>query len=456
MGMAASQARFLGLTARKTNTEYEGQQVNQQRTALANQSADLYNRLLTLEVPSPPDITNYYKTSYTYQSLDGLSDYEIISGLGSTSCIVQKATKVSQYTSEDTYKEMSGIVNYKTDTSGSYWSINFNGSTQMERKLQLISSIDEDTGKETYAATKSYIRDIMNGIYDSVKKDDSGKPVDLTSTGSERGFIIADLDVDGNPIASTCRELTVADIYECRTEYEKAKATGGYTQDELDAIKNAWVNKLYFGNDETTKFDGDTALQRNRLYNFPDGSSTSTSVPKFVQSCYLKEFDGTGTQIGGVNAEGVLVAPSTTESSVDVFRFTGLNETFYSNSYTQYSQINFESCTWVQDTSGRPSQFSGLNMLTGKTESHDLTVSTVKDETAYQQAMNDYTYKKNLYDKEVADINAKTEAIQAQDRTLELRLKQLDTEQKALQNEMEAVAKVIKTNVEKTFKTFAE
>ena len=32
MGMAASQARFLSLTARKTNVEYEGQQINQQRT----------------------------------------------------------------------------------------------------------------------------------------------------------------------------------------------------------------------------------------------------------------------------------------------------------------------------------------------------------------------------------------------------------------------------------------
>ena len=35
MGMAASQARYLGLTARKTNVEYEGQQINQARTALA-------------------------------------------------------------------------------------------------------------------------------------------------------------------------------------------------------------------------------------------------------------------------------------------------------------------------------------------------------------------------------------------------------------------------------------
>ena len=54
MGMAASQARYLGLTARKTNVEYEGQQVNQQRTALANESAGLFRRLLALDVPTAP------------------------------------------------------------------------------------------------------------------------------------------------------------------------------------------------------------------------------------------------------------------------------------------------------------------------------------------------------------------------------------------------------------------
>ena len=38
--MSASQARFLGLTARKTNVEFEVQQINQQRTTLSNQSAN--------------------------------------------------------------------------------------------------------------------------------------------------------------------------------------------------------------------------------------------------------------------------------------------------------------------------------------------------------------------------------------------------------------------------------
>ena len=69
MGMAASQARFLGLTARKTNVEYEGQQVNQQRTVLSNESAGLFNQMLTLQVPTPPSATDYYNTRYVLITL---------------------------------------------------------------------------------------------------------------------------------------------------------------------------------------------------------------------------------------------------------------------------------------------------------------------------------------------------------------------------------------------------
>ena len=68
--------------------------------------------------------------------------------------------------------------------------------------------------------------------------------------------------------------------------------------------------------------------------------------------------------------------------------------------------------------------------------------------------MNKYNYDMEVYEKRIADINAKTKKLQEQDRTLELRLRQLDTEQEALQTEMEAVKKVIDKNIESTFKTF--
>ena len=87
---------------------------------------------------------------------------------------------------------------------------------------------------------------------------------------------------------------------------------------------------------------------------------------------------------------------------------------------------------------------------------YTLNTETVTDEDAYQDAMNEYNYKVQQYEKTIADINAKTSIIQQEDRTLELRLKQLDTERNALSTEMEAVKKVISDNVESTFKTFSD
>ena len=86
MGMAASQARFLGLTARKSNVEYQGQQINQQRTALANESSNLYNQMLELEVPTPPSTNDFYETTYVMEdSANGLSSNYTIAN-------IQKAT----------------------------------------------------------------------------------------------------------------------------------------------------------------------------------------------------------------------------------------------------------------------------------------------------------------------------------------------------------------------------
>mgnify|MGYP003562619984 CR=1 FL=1 len=70
MGLAASQARFLGITARKSNIEYEGQQVNQQRTALAEEVNALYSKLLSLKVPVAPDTTEFYESNYSFSISD--------------------------------------------------------------------------------------------------------------------------------------------------------------------------------------------------------------------------------------------------------------------------------------------------------------------------------------------------------------------------------------------------
>lgn len=87
MGMSASQARFLSLTARKTNVEYEGQQINQQRTALSNESSNYYSQLTSLAVPVPPSSSDYSKITYTFK--DGTENNTV------TSLVATKDTKTT-------------------------------------------------------------------------------------------------------------------------------------------------------------------------------------------------------------------------------------------------------------------------------------------------------------------------------------------------------------------------
>ena len=125
MGMAASQARFLGLTARKSNVEYQGQQVNQQRTALANESAGLYNQMMTLDVPTPPSSTDYYKVTYELENsgtvgVDGLYSIE---NLTKTYSGADKYQVVLGYTTQQIQKQdyTQFIVESNQDaTTGNY------------------------------------------------------------------------------------------------------------------------------------------------------------------------------------------------------------------------------------------------------------------------------------------------------------------------------------------------
>ena len=68
---------------------------------------------------------------------------------------------------------------------------------------------------------------------------------------------------------------------------------------------------------------------------------------------------------------------------------------------------------------------------------------------------NQYIYNQYVYDQKQNEINAHIEILQAQDKNLELRLSQLNTEHSAIQTEMDAVNKVISKNIETSFKTFS-
>ena len=341
MGMAASQARFLGLTARKTNTEYEGQQINQQRTTLSNQSANYYNQLLGMTVPTPPSTSDYTKTIYSFS--DGALTNSI------TSLIAQ--------------------------ANGNY----------------LISY--NRTYTDDYAAVSGTPTVIFHD-------DDSGN----YTVGSDVLRVAGDLtgyDIDNDPYLSTL------------------------TQEQRDALMEE--EKLYIDKINAKYNNGQDEPYYVR---YQKNTSTGQWTPVFYKQSVVEN--------------AIYSESGSSQSTIPAY-------TIGTDKITE--EIKGVEARMEQDTTGRYIAIT-LNPNGEDPVTYTLDATTVTDQDKYDDAMNQYEYDKYLYDQSIQEINAKIEIIQAEDKNLELRLKQLDTEQAAIQTEMDAVSKVIEKNTESTFKTF--
>lgn len=76
MGLAASQARFLLLTARKSDLELKGQFINQQRMALANAMGQLFSSASSLDPDSKASQTIQFRIE-RLQSVDKMLEMHL-------------------------------------------------------------------------------------------------------------------------------------------------------------------------------------------------------------------------------------------------------------------------------------------------------------------------------------------------------------------------------------------
>lgn len=365
MGMAASQARYLSLTARKTNVEYEGQQVNQERTALANQSAGLFNEMLALEVPTPPSATDFAKTEYTFTNPSTSESISLDSIYKNNTPLSEQAT----YT-------VSGSV----------------------KKASVLSN------KATILAPTSQNINNVNRYTITPKDDGSGYQISVNG--------------------GTSMTLTMPKKYDALTEYfGKAEKLGGND----DETTYPQAGDYYF------KY---TNPQTNVEYYIPATGADMTVAELMEQ----------GTSTGSLTTYS---AQSYKED--EYFHIDDAIIETATDGTGRYNYISFyPDDQYVDGDRESGKLIDGAKRLTCK-----LTQSTTQDDDAYDAAMETYTAKKAIYEKTVADINAQTTVIQQQDKTLELHLDQLDTEQQAIQTELDAVKKVIDKNIEESFKTFA-
>ena len=570
MGMAASQARYLALVARKSNCEYEGQQINQARTVLSNQSANLFNQMLGLNVPIPPSTQDYTKQQYSFT--DGINDYTIDSWQ-------QLATPEEDYNYVVTYHYYqdvyTGSQKKRNDPKVQFASGIDASVDQIETALRLltqtkqeyaeaqaatkamqdeaavlsnyqdvdtftgVSSCEYDTENDVYSVTQTIVDKTADG--DPIYTDDAGTQYylrdgkyynvadDQEYTGSTSALTpsttsIGPTNFTGYSKLSTTEQETV------KAAIDKLVSEGALSEDIQTDYANVYydaasgaialradLRNLYGGSSgglqtvlPVLQTTGDNSVaqiagqydtqisalqavefQALQTYQEAEKAYEGLRRPTYVGNCELtlltdltddqkaelkqivadmKEqnidspiidcFNQNDEYLGGIyqfKMNGVTYYTTFEELNRSYESGTGINQidsqsklSYYNATYVSTKMEETQKALLETDGNGR---FTSVR-FEDDSLTYTLNVETVTDEAAYQDAMNQYNYENAVYDKMVQDINAKTSLIQQEDQQLELRLKQLDTEQNALSTEIDAVSKVVKDNIEDSFKTF--
>ena len=434
MGLSASQARLLSLTARQSNLEFEGQQINQQRTNLSNQSANYYNSLLTMTVPTPPSTDDY--TTIKYSFVIGGNDATIAQVLPQDN----KGNYLVEYTTTLASIGVQENTAYKITASA-------NASSTKTGKAEQVAAPTEAYNADLQYYVQTFREDDEHGEYTALTKDSERYSDDRVAAGDVTFY-----DKYGNQVDKTA----ALDKGKLKDEYtalvKKESDEIGYSTVSVQLADRASYQNALDKGEKVTKFQENTSDNTYGSDNVVTYSASNDTTFSTVGSEYKEAFINAGldineyyqykssTGIRFAKKEDVEKSANNSTLSITTFAVASMNKT----QKTQLSGVQIEF-----DTTGRIS-----SMTDAEGNTYTMTASTETDDNAYEDAYNQYTYDQYVYDQKQNEINAHIEILQAQDKNLELRLSQLNTEHSAIQTEMDAVNKVISKNIETSFKTF--
>ena len=462
MGMSASQARLLSLTARQSNLEFEGQQINQQRTSLSNQSANYYNSLLTMTVPTPPSTDDY--TTIQYQFVIGGNDATVTQVLPQDNLgnyLVEYTTTLASIgVQENQAYKITASANNSAVKTGSL-SDPITGTHIYNEDLQYyIQSFREDDqhGTMTALTNKSdrYNKDRLTTTYYNSNGDKVNASEALDTSGDLKDGYTQIPVTYYNKYGNQVDASEALDNGELKDEYTALVAK------ESDEIGYSIVNIQL-----ADRASFEEALARNEyVREFQENTKDNTYGNDKVQT-YAASNDATFSTVGSEYKEAFLNAGLDINDYYQYKSSTGIRfakkddiEMSANNSTLSIMTYAVASMKKTQTTqlSGVQIEFDASGRISSMTDAegntYTMTASTITDDDAYEDAYNQYIYEQYVYDQKQNEINAKIEVLQAQDKNLELRLSQLNTEHNAIQTEMEAVNKVLSKNIETSFKTF--
>lgn len=488
MGLAASQARFLSLTGRKTNVEYQGQQVNQQRTTLANQTASYYNQLLMLGVPTPPSTTDFTRVVYSFD--DGAYNNEI-------TFIVAKPNGEYQVSYKSSWQNDNALL-----TGDSHIAVSLGTDDTINLYEQFMSGTVNgcytylmDTSHDAIDIRKQFehMQHVINHMlwYGSYTTSDgnslsvSGGDIYWTTPTPPYGGDRVVMEQIAGKIDGTTTEQKLVDLlYENESIYN----SNTETQESLDVLRNrlrdivnidlkSTLNRHFrIGKDtlrvagyiEELTYNGDGTIKGY----FGNDEYLKTLSPDELtellaeEQKYITELDNKF----GADTWLVRYVKNTTSGMYEAQFYSRqeLVDAYYNNNSGSESSIKYHyigsekesaeikgvPARFEQDATGRYTSITIHSDDPAKAKTYALKTNVVTDQVAYENAMNKYEHDKYQYEQTMQQINAKIKGVQAKDKSLELKLRQLDTEQDAISQEMEAIQKVIEKNTEKSFDLF--
>lgn len=516
MGMAASQARLLSITARLTDNENSGQSISYAKQRLADQTQQITNEYNeALEATKLTVLTGFNGTEEVYSDLS----YKILTN-------PTMAENVKQYVVTDTKGRIlvtEDIANAYSKSGGNYNSFlaalnittaagNVTGEFYSQADITVQNSSDytkdeiNETAQKIHEAWDAYFATVGISLGDNEHDGllEEFKWTTTFSTNNNGEYI----NKEGKVI-----DLTKYDSVEAALAAEGYSFVGSGYASYARFAKDKDGNIIY---EQAKDKDGNLVYETDEDGN-PVLDEDGNQIPVYDYSKPAYERDANGNIIyDPINYEG------TTDESRELYDYAmALTEAFFRteesldtadkkahNQYydmgivksaadpenasilTYYKNIfdKMHSCgyfTYTDDPSKASSDpehytYAGLS-LTSHTKKTTTTASPLEDNTIFVEYLKNGTLRLEYYstadkefvsttlsedtciqevedDKAIAKAETKYNqdmlAIENQDKILDLELNKLDTEHSALQTEYDSVKNIVDKNVESSFKTF--
>lgn len=448
MGMAASQARLLSITARLTNNENSGQSISYSKQRLADQTQQITNEYNeALNTTKLTVLTGFNGSDATYTDIS----YDTMTNK-------QMAANTKQYVVTDTKGRIlvtEDIANAYKQSAGNYNQFLAKlGYSQSDMTVQNVASLSatdkQDAAQKIHEAWDKYFASVgiecsddeHKGIYDGGTYTFKWNNVLDTNDKGEY------LDKDGKVItadeAKTKGYSSVGSGYASWAVLgDDGKPTGEYnpinyegTTDESRELYDyaMAITEAFMRTDESL-----TADQKNNNQSFdPSSYQLALDASNKADLNYYKNIFSKMQSSGYFTYTNT---PATAKDDPEHYKYASVGTGTAGNVQKSPLKDNTVFEAALRDGSLRLEYYSTTSKsFKTTTISEDNCIQEVSDERAIARA-------ESKYNQDMADL-------ENQDKKLDLELKKLDTEHSALQTEYDSVKNVVDKNVESSFKTF--